>query len=68
MSVINTNVSAILTQNALSKNERCHVRCHGAVINWSSGLICGRRCAGTSDLKPNDCSNQWIKSISPERK
>ena len=58
MSVINTNVSAILTQNALAKNERCHVRCHGAVINWSSGSTCADDARRTSDLKPNDLSDQ----------
>ena len=67
MSVINTNVSAILTQNALAKNERAM---SGAMEQLSTGKrinYCIRRCCGTSDLKPNDCANQWIKSISPER-
>ena len=67
MSVINTNVSAILTQNSLAKNERAM---SGAMEQLSTGKRINSSAddaAGTSDRKPNDCSNQRIKSSSPER-
>ena len=67
MSVINTNVSALVTQNAIAKNDR-------AMTNAMEQLSTGKRINSASDDAAGlaissrmTAQIRWIKSSSPER-
>ena len=67
MSVINTNVSAILTQNALAKNDRAM---SGAMEQLSTGKRINSAsddAAGLAISSRMTAQIRWIKSSSPER-